>query len=65
VRVLVIGVAIVGAVVLYFCVSGSHSPLDQNSQTLTGRYIKETMTDIIIDIIPLVGGGLAALVARR
>jgi uncharacterized protein DUF3185 len=65
VRVLGIVVAIIGAVVLYFGVSGSHSFLDQASQTLTGRYTKETMTYIIIGIIALVGGGLTALMARR
>jgi Protein of unknown function (DUF3185) len=59
-------VAIAAAVVLYFGVSGSHSFLDQASQTLTGRYTKETMTDIIIiGIAALVGGGLTALVVRR
>ena len=65
VRVLGIVVAIIGAVVLYFGVSGSHSLVDQASQTLTGRYTRETMTYIIIGIIAVVGGGLTALVARR
>lgn len=65
VRVLGIVVAIIGAVVLYFGVSGSHSLLDQASQTLAVRYTKETMTYIIIGIIALMGGGLTALVARR
>jgi hypothetical protein len=58
-------VAIAAAVVLYFGVSGSHSFLDQASQTLTGRSTKETMTDIIIGITALVGGGLTALVVGR
>lgn len=65
VRVLGILVAVIGAVVLYFGVSGSHSLVDQASETLTGRYTKETMTYIIIGIIAVVGGGLTALVARR
>ena len=65
VRVLGIVVAIIGAVVLYFGVSGSHSLVDQASQTLTGRYTRETMIYIIIGIIAVVGGGLTALVARR
>jgi Protein of unknown function (DUF3185) len=65
VRVLGIVVAIVGAVVLYFGVSGSHSLVDQASETLTGRYTRETMTYIIIGIIALAGGALTALMARR
>jgi hypothetical protein len=64
-RVRGMAVAIIGAVVLYFGVSGSHSLVDQPSQTPTGRYTKETMTIIIIGIIALMGGGLTALVARR
>ena len=58
-------VAILGAVMLYFGVSGSRSFVDQDSQTPTGRYTQETMTYIIIGIIALVGGGLTAPVARR
>jgi len=65
VRVLVIGIAIVGAVVLYFGVSGSHSLVDQSSATLTGRYTREIMTYIINGIGALVGGALTAFVARR
>lgn len=64
--VLVLGivVAIIGAVVLYFGVSGSHSLVDQASQTPTGRYTRETMTYIIIGIIALVRGGSITLVVR-
>ena len=65
VRIPGIAVAIVGAVVVYFCVSGSHSLVDQASQTLTGRYTKETMTYMTIGIIAVVGGGLTALAAGR
>jgi hypothetical protein len=62
--VLVLGsvVAIVGAVVLYFSASGFHSLIDQASQTPTGRYTRETMTDIIIVIIELRGGSTALVV---
>lgn len=64
-RVLGIVVAIIGAVVLYFGVSGSHSLVDKASQTRTGRCTRKTMTDIIIGIIAGVGAGLTAPVARR
>ena len=65
VRVLGMGVAIIGAVVLYFGVSGSNSLVDRASQTLTGRCTRETMTYIIIAIIALGGGAMTALMARR
>lgn len=58
-------VAIIGAVVFYFGVSGLHSLVDQASQTRTGRCTRGTMTDIIIGIIAGVGAGLAAPAARR
>jgi len=57
-------VAIIGAAVLYCGVGGSHSLVDQASETPTSGYTRETMTYIIIGIA-VVGGGLAALVARR
>lgn len=62
IRVIGIIVAIVGAVLLYFGVSGSHSLVDQASQALTGRYTQDTMVYIIVGIVALVGGALTALV---
>jgi drug/metabolite transporter (DMT)-like permease len=58
-------VAIVGAVLLYFGVNGSHSLVDQASQTLTGRFTQQTMVYIVLGIVALVGGALTALVGRR
>jgi hypothetical protein len=65
IRVIGIVVAIIGAVVLYFGLSASHSLVDQASETLTGRYTQDTMIYIIVGIVALLGGGLTALVARR
>lgn len=65
VRVIGIIVAIVGAVLLFFGLSGSHSFVDQASQTLTGRYTQQTMVYIIVGIVALVGGALTVLVGRR
>ncbi len=58
-------VAIVGAVLLYFGINGSHSLVDQASQTLTGRFTQQTMVYIVLGIVALVGGALTALVGRR
>lgn len=58
-------VAVVGAVLLYFGINGSHSFVDQASQTLTGRFTQQTMVYIILGIVALVGGALTALVGRR
>lgn len=65
VRMIGIVVAVVGAVLLYFGLNGSHSLIDQASQTLTGRYTQQTMTYIVLGIVALVGGALTALVGRR
>jgi uncharacterized protein DUF3185 len=64
-RVLGIIVAVVGAVLLYFGLNGSHSLVDQASQTLTGRFTQQTMVYIIVGAVALVGGALTALVGRR
>jgi drug/metabolite transporter (DMT)-like permease len=64
-RVIGIIAAIVGAVLLYFGINGSHSLVDQASQTLTGRFTQQTMVYIILGIVALVGGALTALVGRR
>lgn len=64
-RVIGIVAAVVGAVLLYFGLSGSHSLVDQASQTLTGRFTQQTMVYIILGIVALVGGTLTALVGRR
>jgi len=65
VRVLGVIVAVIGAVLLYFGLNGSHSLADQASHTLLGRYTDQTMTYIVIGIVALVGGALTALAVRR
>jgi hypothetical protein len=65
IRVLGIILVVIGAVLLYFGLTSSHSLVDQASQALTGRYTRDTMVYIIIGIVAVVGGGLAAVLARR
>ncbi len=64
-RILGIVVAVIGAVLLYLGLNGSHSLADQASHTLVGRYTDQTMTYIILGIVALVGGALTAVAARR
>jgi len=64
-RVIGIVIAVIGAVLLYFGLNGSHSFVDQASQTLTGRFTQNTMTYIILGIVALVGGALTALAGKR
>lgn len=64
-RLIGIVVAVIGAVLLYFGLHSSNSLVDQASQTLTGRYTQQTMVYIIVGVIALVGGAIAAIAARR
>jgi hypothetical protein len=63
----IIGLVIlaVGIVLLVFGMNASHAPLDQVSETFTGRFTQTTMTYLIIGIVAIVGGGLLALTGRR
>jgi hypothetical protein len=65
VRVLGIVLAVVGAVILAFGLSASHSLVDQASQTFIGRYTQGTMAYIVIGLAALVAGALIALAGRR
>jgi hypothetical protein len=62
-----IGIVIlaVGIVLVIFGLNASQAPLDQVSQTVTGRFTQTTMMYLIIGIIAIVGGGLLALSGRR
>jgi drug/metabolite transporter (DMT)-like permease len=63
----IIGIVIlaVGVVLLVFGMNASHAPIDQLSETFTGRYTQTTMTYLIIGIVAVIGGGLVALRGRR
>jgi hypothetical protein len=63
----IIGIVIlaVGIVLLIFGMNASHAPIDQISETFTGRYTQTTMTYLIIGIVAVIGGGLLALSGRR
>ena len=54
-----------GAVLLGFAYHASNAPIDQISNTLTGRYTDRTMWYMAIGIAAVVGGGLLAFFGRR
>lgn len=56
---------IVGAALLAVGYSSSEAPVDQISNTLTGRYTDNTMWYIIAGVAMLVTGGLMAAFGRR
>jgi hypothetical protein len=64
-RIIGIVVLAIGIVLVIFGMSSSQAPLDQVSQTFTGRFTQTTMMYLIIGIVAIVGGGLLALSGRR
>lgn len=64
----IIGVAVlaVGAVLLAIAYRSTNAPIEQLSETMTGRYSDGTMWYFAIGLAAIVGGGLlAALGGRR
>jgi uncharacterized membrane protein YidH (DUF202 family) len=55
----------VGIILLVFGYNASQAPLDQISETFTGRYRDSTMLYLIGGVIALVAGGFMALAGRR
>lgn len=63
---IVAGVAVtLGAVLLGFAYHASNAPIDQITNTLTGRYTDQTMWYLAVGIAAVVGGGFLALFGRR
>ena len=56
---------VVGAILLFFGLQQSDSPVDQISEAFTGRFTEDTMWYLIGGIAAIVGGGLMAILARR
>jgi uncharacterized membrane protein YidH (DUF202 family) len=55
----------VGIVLLVFGYNASQAPLDQISETFTGKYRDSTMLYLIGGVIALVAGGFMAFAGRR
>jgi uncharacterized membrane protein YidH (DUF202 family) len=64
-RIIGLVLVVVGIVLLVFGMNASQAPVDQVTQTFTGRFTQTTMTYLIIRIIAVVGGALLALRGRR
>ncbi len=63
----IIGVVIfaIGVVLLGFAFNSTDAPLEQLSNTITGRYSDETMWYFAVGIAAAVGGGLLATFGSR
>jgi drug/metabolite transporter (DMT)-like permease len=55
----------VGAVLLGFAYHASNAPLDQLSNTLTGRFTNQTMWYFVLGAAAALGGALLALFGKR
>lgn len=64
-RVLGIVVLIIGVVLLAFAFRSSNAPLEQLSDSVTGRFSDETMLFFILGFAATVGGGLIAFFGAR
>ena len=61
------GVALfaVGAVLLVFAYRSSNAPLEQISETMTGRYSDQTMWYLVVGVAAVIGGALLAVFGNR
>jgi drug/metabolite transporter (DMT)-like permease len=64
-QILGISVLVLGAVLLGFAYNASEAPVDQLSNTLTGRYTDRTMWYILAGIVAVAGGGFLAIFGKR
>lgn len=63
----ILGVAALalGAVLLGFAYHSSNAPIDQLSNTLTGRFTDQTMWYLGLGVVAAVSGGLLAIFGKR
>jgi LPXTG-motif cell wall-anchored protein len=65
IQMLGIVIFVVGAILLGFAYHASNAPLDQLSNTLTGRFTQETMWYLVFGAAAAVGGVLLFLFGKR
>lgn len=64
-RIVGIVLVAVGVVLLGFAYNSTETPVEQISNTLTGRYREQTMWYIAIGTAAVIGGGLLAFFGNR
>jgi drug/metabolite transporter (DMT)-like permease len=64
-RIIGIVVLVVGLVLLGFAYQSTQAPMEQLSETITGRYTNETVWYFLVGIAAVVGGGLLAMFGGR
>ncbi|MGE0652772.1 MAG: DUF3185 family protein [Alphaproteobacteria bacterium] len=64
-RVLGVVILVIGVALLAFAFRSSNAPLEQLSDSVTGRFSDETMLFFILGIAAAVGGGLIAFLGAR
>jgi drug/metabolite transporter (DMT)-like permease len=57
--------AVIGAILVGFAYHASNAPLDQLSNTLTGRFTDRTMWYFVVGVGAALGGALIALFGKR
>ncbi len=60
-----VAVLVVGLVLLGFGYHSSQAPVDQISNSLTGRFTDNTMWYIVVGVAMMVGGGLLTVSSKR
>ena len=65
VQMLGIVIFVVGLILLGFAYHASNAPLDQLSNTLTGRFTNQTVWYFILGAAAALGGALLALFGKR
>lgn len=64
-RIIGLVVLAIGVVLLGFAFHSTNAPMEELSNTLTGRYSNRTMWYFAVGIAAVVGGGLLAVFGRR
>jgi hypothetical protein len=64
-RLVGLGIAAIGVFFLIVGIDSTHAPLEELSQTLTGKYSHETMLYIAGGIAAIVAGGVLAVAQPR
>ena len=65
IRLLGVGVALIGLVFVVVGIDSTHTPLEQLSQTFTGKFTHETMLYITGGLAAIIAGGVLVVLRPR